>query len=179
MASPKIVVFTVYNSSSGAPLSGQAGSITFTSYTDDLGSSLSQPSITEIGTTGSYKFTPTFTTNRGINAIINTGSGANPQYYSLYLRPEDYNIDNLDAAVTTRASATALTAVADQITTLQADVTILKTIETGKWTVVTSGPDANRLVLYDVDGTTPLYKFNLTDQSGVPTTSNPYTRTPV
>lgn len=49
----------------------------------------------------------------------------------------------------------------------------------GRWKIHTSGPDANRLVIYDIDGVTALKKFNLLDASGTGTTVNPYERVPV
>lgn len=48
-----------------------------------------------------------------------------------------------------------------------------------KLQIFTAGPDANRMVVFDNDGTTPLLKWDLTDSGGAPTTTNPYTRTPV
>jgi hypothetical protein len=49
----------------------------------------------------------------------------------------------------------------------------------GKWEIFTSGPDANRLVLYRADGVTVLKKFDLTNALGAPSTINPFKRTPV
>ena len=39
--------------------------------------------------------------------------------------------------------------------------------------------DNNQLTIYDNDGTTPLYVFDLKDSSGNPTETNPYERVPV
>jgi hypothetical protein len=47
------------------------------------------------------------------------------------------------------------------------------------WQIHTSGGDANRLVIYDDDGTTPLLKFDLTDSTAAPTTSAPFKRTKI
>ena len=58
-------------------------------------------------------------------------------------------------------------------------VTQLQKIETGAWKIHSFGLDINRLVIYDVDGTTPLLKFDLKDPSGDPTYVNPFSRTPV
>lgn len=54
------------------------------------------------------------------------------------------------------------------------DVTTIKNIETGRWKVT-----GNQLILYDTDGTTPLYTFDLKDSAGNATESNPFERTPV
>jgi hypothetical protein len=148
--SPKIVVFFLYDSTTGAPLAGQTP--TFSTYKDDTGTNLTQPVISEIGG-GAYKFTPTFPSGRGIAFAISSGSAnALPAYQVGYLRPEDYFVD---------------------------DIAILKQIETGKWQIHTSGPEANRLVIYDADGTTVLYRFDLADSSGAATTVAPFRRTPV
>jgi hypothetical protein len=50
----------------------------------------------------------------------------------------------------------------------------------GRWKIHISGPDANRMVFYDVDGITPLKKFDLFQSDGVtPTVINPFERKPV
>lgn len=49
----------------------------------------------------------------------------------------------------------------------------------GKWEILTTGPDANRLVLYRVDGITVLKKFDLQDVGGSPNFNNPFKRIPV
>lgn len=69
--------------------------------------------------------------------------------------------------------------VSTYVETIGADAEIGRKIATGKWQIHSSGGDANRLVLYDEDGTTPLYKFDLADVSGLPTFTSPFRRTPV
>lgn len=54
----------------------------------------------------------------------------------------------------------------------------LKDWNEGKWVIVTSGPDVNKIVFYKPDGVTVLAKFSLFDANGNPTTVNPFTRTP-
>lgn len=49
----------------------------------------------------------------------------------------------------------------------------------GKWEIVVSGADANRLILYEQDGTTVLQKFDLQNANGDPTFINPFRRIPV
>lgn len=147
--SPKIVVFWLYNASTGAPQAGETP--VFSVYKDNLGNNMAQPAITAIGG-GAYKFTPVFDTGEGIAFSINSGSTAEPVYQSGYLRPEDYFID---------------------------DIAVLKQIGAGKWQIHTTGPDANRMIIYDDDGTTVLYKFDLADQGGGATYTNPFRRTPV
>lgn len=146
--SPKIEVVAFYDAS-GVPLTGLTP--TFDTYKDDLGANLTQPAITEIGG-GFYKFTPNLTTpTRGIVYVINGGSTANPQRQARFVRPEDYFPDLLQD---------------------------LWDVEFGRWQVVTSGLDINKLVLYRPDGSV-LKKFDLLDQAGAPTTVNPYRREPV
>ena len=62
-----------------------------------------------------------------------------------------------------------------QQTALGADLTILKKISTGRWRI-TSG---NQFLIYDSDGSTVLYRFNLKDLVGLPTSGNIYERVPV
>lgn len=150
MASPKIEVFFLYDGA-GVPLTGATP--TFDTYKDDLGANLSQPSITEIGG-GAYKFTPDITTDpdRGIAYVVDGGASANPRRLARYIRPEDYALDQIQD---------------------------LHDLEFGKWQIFTSGGDINRLVTYRPDGTTVLKKFDLFDSAGVPTSINPFRRTPV
>jgi hypothetical protein len=162
MASPKIEVFFVYDGT-GAPLTGLTP--TFEVYKDDLGANLTQPTITEIGG-GAYKFTPVFPANRGIAYIVLTGG--NPARIAKFIRPEDYNLDNADVPTSSRAAST-----------LEGKVDELLQIGKGKWEIKTSGPDANRLIIYEADGTTVLRKFDLFDKDGLPTAINPFKRVPV
>lgn len=57
-------------------------------------------------------------------------------------------------------------------------VNLLKKYEEGRWKIHISGPDANRLVLYDTDDITPLLKFDLKDSGGAATFINPFERVP-
>lgn len=82
------------------------------------------------------------------------------------------NLDNLDAASSTLATAAALV-------TAQSDLTDLMDIGLGRWKIEVTGGDANRLVLYRQDGVTVLKKFDLLDSAGDPTFINPFTREPV
>ncbi len=146
--SPKIIVFFLYDSGTGAPVEGETP--VFETYKDDLGVDMSAPTITEIGG-GAYKFTPAFDSGRGIAFSISSGSTAIPLYQSGYLRPEDYFID---------------------------DIAVLKQIEVGKWQIHVTGPYTNQLVLYDEDGVTALYVFDLADSSGAASTTSIFRRTP-
>lgn len=170
MGSPKIVTIFVFDPITGNPVTGQAGAMSFTTYKDETGTNLSAPAITEIGG-GAYKFTPIFISPvHGIVYVLNTGTGVSPTGYNGFLRPEDFNLDNLDVATSVLQTA---------IGTLQADTTRIKKLTVGKWEIFTGGPDANRMVFYDTDNTTVLLKVDLLDANGVPTTVNPYTRIPV
>lgn len=65
------------------------------------------------------------------------------------------------------------------VETVATSADIASKISKNKWQIFTSGLNANRLVIYDDDGTTILYKFDLKDSAGVATTTTPYSRTPV
>ena len=168
MSSPKIVTFALFNITTGAPLTGQAPSMSFTTYKNETGTDLTPPAIVEIGN-GLYYFTPIFTAGHGIAYILNTGSGANPTGLSGYLRPEDFNTDNIDVA-----SSTLQTAIAN----VASIVAILRQVAIGKAQLFTTGPDANKIVFYDTDNTTVIAKLALFDANGVPTTTNPFSHTP-
>ncbi len=159
MGSPTTEIFFVFNISTGAVLTGAAAGMSFDTYKDETGSNLSQPLISEIGG-GAYGFTPVFASpSHGIVYVLNTGTSGNPQKLSRYIRPEDYAADNI---------STVLTAVQQ-----------IQAFSEGKWKIFTTGPDANRLVVYDTDGTTVLKKYDLVDRNGIATYINPFARLPV
>lgn len=185
MASPKIEVFFVFDATTGLPLAGLTP--TFLSYTDDLGAGLTPPAISEIGG-GAYKFTPAFNASRGIVYVIATGG--NPTYACKFMRPEDYTDDivvdlegvatDLGTAVGTLSTInTNLDTAVGTLSAIPASIQTLRDIQLGKWEIVTAGADANRMIIYAVDGTTVVQKFNLYDRNGVPSAVNPFRREPI
>lgn len=151
MASPRAEVLFFYDSVAGTPKTGLT--LTFSTYKDTSGTNLSQPTFTEIGG-GAYMFTPTFADpTKGIVYVVNGGATAVPQYQARYMRPEDWNTDNSDWSVAN-----------------------LKEWAQGSWQIQTTGPDANKLIIYGTDGVTVLHKFALTDQNGNPTSTNVFKR---
>jgi len=157
VGSPTTEVFFVYNLADGTPLTGAAAGMSFDTYKNSSGTNITpQPTITEIGG-GAYGFTPSFSdANHGTVYVLNTGTNGNPARVARYMRPEDYAPDSILTIVTQIQSYTE-----------------------GKWKIFTTGPDANRLVIYDVDGVTVLKKYDLQDASGSPTYINPFVRIPV
>lgn len=161
MPSPKIEVIFLYNETTGLPMTG--ATFTFETYKDNTGANVTPPAITEIGG-GVYSFAPSFTANKGIVYILRADTAnATPKRVARYVRPEDWNTDNSDIPFSTINSA----------------VEELVSIAKGKWEIKTTGPDANRLILYDIDGTTIIQKFDLKDASGSPTSTSVYKREPV
>lgn len=161
MASPKIEVVVFYDAATGAPLPGLTPTIIV--YRRDDGTDLigSAPAISAIGG-GAYKFTPVSPfadPNQGITYVIDAGATAAPRYVYRHMRPEDWNDDGIPA--------------------IKADTQRIKVLKEGRWKIFTSGGDANRLVLYDTDGTTVLQKWDLKDAAGAPTTTSLFERVPV
>ncbi len=152
MSSPRYETFFVTNSS-GTPLTGAAGGMSFALYTDDTGSSLSAPTITEVGQ-GLYKFAPTMpaSLSRGVMYVVNTGSGNLPSRYWRYIRSSDWDGDDIPG--------------------------ILQQFLTGRQKIHTTGPEANRFVVYGPDNTTIIYRYDLKDQLGVSSPLNPFDRIP-
>ncbi len=62
--------------------------------------------------------------------------------------------------------------------TIFANLVAIRKIETNRWKIFTTGPNVNKMIIYDDDGTTPLFTLNLFDSSGTPTFVNPYERSP-
>lgn len=142
----KYEVFFLFNITTNAPVTG--ASPTFLMYKDDTGANLTQPAITEIGG-GAYGFSPSFTANRGIVYVVDTGH--NPSRVHRYIRPEDWANE-----------------------AIAADVTFLRKLATNRWKIHTTGPNANQLIYFDDDNITPIYAIGL-----VPNAVDPNERTPV
>src|SRR5574343_81308 len=96
----------------------------------------------------------------------------------------DADVANVDSDVATLTSNVAnldadVAAVASNVTSTLTIVQVLQKYEEGRWKIHTTGGDANRLVLYDTDNTTPLLKFDLKDSTGGATFAEPFERLPV
>lgn len=94
------------------------------------------------------------------------------------------NVDQAGMAVYSVATAGnttyvgAIKVVANEEADTYSIVSTLKKYEEGRWKIHITGPDANRLVIYDTDKVTPLLKFDLKDSGGAATFVNPFERTP-
>lgn len=117
--------------------------------------------------TGEYKFTYT----PGVDVSFTIDGGASLPAELRYIRgvstPDDTFLDQTISALNTPIAA------------VKADTQRIKAEKEGRWKIFTSGGDANRLVLYDTDGVTPLQKWDLKDIAGAPTTTAIYERVPV
>jgi hypothetical protein len=56
---------------------------------------------------------------------------------------------------------------------LQADLALVRKVETGRWKIV-----ANTMVFYEDDGITPLLVFNLKNEAGLPAMDEVFERVP-
>ena len=129
------------------------------------------------GTT--YSYTPT-----GPDwSIFNSGASAGSGTYQLRLTTTDTNTTGslmyIVKAAATDAFVGSIKIVANEEADTYTRVVDLHDETLGKWQIFTTGPDANRLVLYRQDGTTVLKKFDLADSGGTATVVNPFRRTPV
>jgi hypothetical protein len=107
---------------------------------------------------------------------------------SSYTAPDNATVGTINTKLGTPASSVSADIAAVKVDTgslstgissILAVTTLLKKYEEGRWKIHLSGGDANRLILYDTDNTTPLIKFDLKDSSGSATFINPFERTPV
>lgn len=69
--------------------------------------------------------------------------------------------------------------VANEEADTYAKVARIQVLKEGRWKTFTSGPDANRLVLYAADGTTVLQKWDLKNSAGTASTNDVSERIPV
>jgi hypothetical protein len=162
---------------------GLTPTFSFFKKASDL-TNVTPPPILEVQN-GTYYFdyTPTF------DIIFEVDGGASipteeVRYISDTISPKDTYIDGAisnvknevwDLTMTGHTNAgTFGRAVSDTST----HVLQLRRINEGRWKIFTSGPDANRLVLYSNDGTTVLQKWDLKDAAGSPATTNIFERIP-
>lgn len=136
-------------------------------------------SVTEIATDTDTILTNLATAQTAITEIATDTDTAITNVAAVQTTVTEIATDT-DTILTNLATAqTGVTAIASGTASVLAAVTTLLNIETGKWKIFTSGGDANRLVIYEPDGTTVLMKFNLLDSSGSATSSAPFARVPV
>jgi len=84
-----------------------------------------------------------------------------------------------DTALYNRIGAPAGASVSADIAAVKTDTSSLIVVSVGKWTIFKTGPDANRLILYELDGVTVHKKFDLKDDTGAPSTTTVYERDPL
>lgn len=126
-----------------------------------------------------------FTPDDGVN-WFEVDSTAAPGLYHLLLSSAHTNTNGpLQVALISSASqfndtvaAAVVEDISSNIATLTSLVTILKKAAVNKMVIYTSGPNANKQIVFDDDGVTELFSFDLFDDSGVPTATNPFRRDP-
>lgn len=115
--------------------------------------------------------------------IFNTGVALNTGLYQLTLKTTDTSVVGSLTYIVKSSTSDAFVGHVKVVANEEADtytkVVDLQDEALGKWQVFTTGPDANRLVLYRQDGVTVLKKFDLADANGSPAVVNPFRRTPV
>jgi hypothetical protein len=85
-------------------------------------------------------------------------------------------VGGLQVAVLPNGSTFVATVVSVEVESIATNVEKVSKITSNNWTIQTTGGDANRLVIFDDDGVTPLYKFDLKDSTGAPTSTTPFRR---
>ena len=103
------------------------------------------------------------------DAFVNTGK------YTLLL---PITATDVHGILTYAISAVGIRTYIGIIKIVSTEVVDIRRLQEGRWKIHTTGADANRLVLYDSDGTTVLQKWNLTNSAGLPATTNIFERVP-
>lgn len=107
---------------------------------------------------------------------ITTGTFAGSGRYTLVLPTSATDTHGiLNVAVKSSASAHFL----GSFKVVSAEGADIMKYHEGRWKIAVSGADANRLVIYDTDGTTVLKKFDLKDANGNSTPYNPFEKLPL
>lgn len=116
-------------------------------------------------------------------AIYDTGIASGTGTYQLRLQTTDVDIPGtlmyLVKSATSDTFVGSVKVVANEEADTFSRVTDMHDETFGKWRIFTTGPDANRLVMYRPDGVTVLKKFDLKTASGAPTVVNPFIRDPL
>lgn len=76
------------------------------------------------------------------------------------------------------ASAFVATVITGQVESIALDAEIARKVQQNKLKIFATGPNANKMIIYDDDGTTPYLTWNLFDQDGTATSINPFMREP-
>jgi hypothetical protein len=105
---------------------------------------------------GEYKFT--FLATVDISFVVDGGAAlpATDRYQRGVIGPDD-----------------------DLLAAIKADTQRIKVLKEGRWKMFSTGPDANRVVQYDTDNSTPIQKWDLRDILGSPTITSITERIPV
>lgn len=147
---------------------------------EDLSDVLSPPSINELvasGGGGTYYFdySPTFDIVYEVDGTASVTNSAN-RYIADTIGPRDVYVDEPSSQIRVDVWGDE-DGYADS--TKGANLIRLAHIEEGRWKIFTTGADANRLVLYDIDGSTVIQKWDLKDSTGAATSTDIFERVPV
>lgn len=150
--------------SSGSPVVGIAfGSVTVSVRAADTGA------------------VDTYTPTTGQWSEVTSGAFASTGVYNLTI-PSTITLPQGSTlyAVTAPGAATYVGAV-KAVAYEESDTYVrMRQLQEGRWKIHTAGADANRLVPYASDGTTPIQKWDLKDSSGTASSgANVYERVPV
>ena len=198
MPTPKYQTFFLYDSATRLPATGLTigpSDIRFLTYKYTNGTSVYtgegfyKPTIIELGG-GAYGFLPIFNPgtpdeSMAIFYVISCGTGVAPDLVNGYLRPEDFYTDVIEENVLS-AISTSDGVVTGAISTSEGNITdaidlsldYTKDFVEGKWAIYTTGPNANKMILYKRNDEV-LKTFNLLDKDGNATNTSPYQRVPV
>lgn len=139
----------------------------------------SPPAINELGT-GTYYFdySPSFDIVYEVDGDASIVD-VTIRYIADTISPRDTYLDEPTSQVVTDVWNDNTTYAAGKKGKRVDDIQRIKVVSEGRWKIFTGGGDANRLVLYDTDGTTVLQKWDLKDSAGAASTTNVFERVPV
>lgn len=143
----------------------------------DVGSPPAINALVYAGAGGTYYFdySPTFDIVYEIDGGASI-SDVNIRYISDSIGPSDVWVDEPTSQVVTDVWSDSSGYLSGEKGHM---LTRLAHIEEGRWKIFTTGPDTNRLVLYEADGTTVLQKWDLKDSAGAGTSTTVFERVPV
>lgn len=117
---------------------------------------LAVQSMSQVGGTNKWRY------------VWTPGSLATGEYTAEYILQDASKTTKIGEEITVKDIALQST-----LTLVQADVTVIKQVESGRWKMV-----GNQMIFYSDDDVTPLLTFDLKDDSGLPTMTNVYERVP-
>jgi hypothetical protein len=114
-----------------------------------------------------------------VSTKVGTPAGASVSADVAAVKAVADTVNTTTGTINTKLGTPAGASLSADVAAVKSVADTLKQIETGRWKYFKTGPNANKMILYAVDGSTPLFTFSMLDETGTPTSTSPFERVPV